>query len=66
MMAENRYYDSDLQMFVDPPREFDRKRLVFLRYLADRGRLEHDPVSDPTGNLCRMVLTETLDDPIPA
>ena len=42
-------YDSDLQMFVDRAREPDRTRLRFLRWLAERGWLEHQPVGPPTG-----------------
>ena len=42
-------YDSDLQMFVDRAREPDRTRLRFLRWLAERGWLEHEPVGPPTG-----------------
>lgn len=35
------YYDPDLQMFADPPRDPGRAHLGFLRWLAERGRLEH-------------------------
>ena len=40
-------YDSDLQMFVDRAREPDRTLLRFLRWLAERGWLEHEPVGPP-------------------
>jgi hypothetical protein len=34
-------YDGALQMFVESPRETDARTLRFLRWLAERGRLEH-------------------------
>lgn len=42
-------YDSDLQMFVDRPREADPARLTFLRWLAERGWLEHEPLGPSSG-----------------
>jgi hypothetical protein len=42
-------YDSDLQMFTEPPRDPGPAHLSFLRWLAERGRLEHDTVGDPVG-----------------
>jgi hypothetical protein len=42
-------FDSDLQMFVVPTREPDLERLRFLRWLAERGCLEHAPVGPPSG-----------------
>lgn len=35
-------YDSALQMFVEEPREPDMRRLSFMRWLAENGRLEQD------------------------
>lgn len=35
-------YDNDLQMFIEAPREPNLGRLRFLRWLAERGRLEHE------------------------
>lgn len=29
-------YDTELQMFVDEPRELNREKLMFLRWLADQ------------------------------
>lgn len=49
---ENRWpakYDTELQMFVEAPRELNLGRLRFLRHLADQGRLEQKPYSPPTG-----------------
>lgn len=44
-------YDGDLQMFVDEPRKLDIDRLLFLRWLVERGMLEHYPFGYPTGEL---------------
>lgn len=41
-------YDGDLQMYVLPPREPDGRRLRFLRWLAEHGRLEH-AIAGPAG-----------------
>ena len=45
-MGVHRQYDSDLQMLVEEPREANPAHLLFLRWLAERGQLEH-PVSGP-------------------
>ena len=50
MALQQRKYDGDLQMFVDPPREPDMARLTFLRWLVERRRLEHGPVGVPCGD----------------
>ncbi len=42
-------YDTALQMFVHEPRDADRKRLAFLRWLAESGRLEHAVAGPATG-----------------
>jgi hypothetical protein len=42
-------YDSALQMFVEEPREPDLARLTFLRWLAERGRLDRGPAGAPSG-----------------
>ena len=41
-------YDGNLQMFCEPPAELDPATLRFLRWLAERGRLEHQ-TSGPAG-----------------
>jgi hypothetical protein len=41
-------YDGDLQMFCETAREPAREALIFLRWLAEHGRLEHD-VYGPSG-----------------
>jgi hypothetical protein len=48
MMSLGRY-DSALQMFVDEPREPNLRRLAFLRWLIQNGRLEHPLTRPVTG-----------------
>ena len=43
-------YDPELQMFTDRPREPDQARLRFLRWLAERGLLEHEAAGTPAGD----------------
>ena len=40
-MSVNHPYDGDLHMLVEEPREAKREHLLFLRWLAERGQLEH-------------------------
>lgn len=42
-------YDGSLQMFVEERRRPDLARLRFLRWLAERGRLEHEPAGSAGG-----------------
>ena len=49
MNLPNSCYDSELQMFADPPRDVDLAHLRFLRWLSERGRLEHAPAGPPSG-----------------
>ena len=42
-------YDGDLQMFIEPPRGTDVARLRFLRWLSERGLLEHVSVGAASG-----------------
>ncbi len=42
-------YDTDLQMYVEPPREPDPAHLRFLRWLCEHGRLEHRAAGAPAG-----------------
>ena len=48
-------YDTALQMFVLPPADLDRKRVGFLRWLAENGRLEHYPAGPPSGHVAALV-----------
>lgn len=42
-------YDSELQMFVDAAHEPTRESLLFMRWLAEQGRLEHDIAGPSAG-----------------
>ena len=42
-------YDGELQMFVEEPREPNYEHLRFLRWLVERGHLEHPIIGPPTG-----------------
>ena len=44
-------YCTQTHMFVKPPATLDRKRVGFLRWLAERGELEHRVESAPSGPL---------------
>ena len=48
-MKDVQSYDADLEMFRETPPPVDVTRLRFLRWLAERGRLEHLPVGPPSG-----------------
>lgn len=56
-------YDSELHMFRDNPRELNLDRLRFMRWLAERGRLEHEAAGESIGLL---VLEELVDQPTAA
>ena len=56
-MAAMGRYDSTLQMFVQEPRDLDLRRLTFLRWLGERGRLEHDIAGPPSGPLQTTTVT---------
>lgn len=44
-------YDTDTQMYKDAPRELDMEQLRFLRWLGERGLLEHQIEGSPCGDL---------------
>ena len=50
-MKDLRSYDGDLGMFRETPRPVDIGHLRFLRWLAERGRLEHPAAGPPSGEL---------------
>ena len=59
MNHRSSHYDGDLEMFVDPPRKPDLARLRFLRWLAERGTLEHRPFGPPAGDFAvRSAVTD--------
>ena len=43
-------YDGTLQMFVQQPRDADPRHLRFLRWLGERGELEHEVAGPPCGS----------------
>ena len=51
-------FDSELQMFVEQIRDVDLDRLRFLRWLAERGRLEHEVAGASVGEYRPEGLTE--------
>ena len=57
-------YDATLQMFVQQPRAVDLARLRFLRWLAERGRLEHRPAG-PSGGAFARPAGDRPDDGMP-
>lgn len=54
MPVESRGYDTELQMFVDSPREPDPARLLFLRWLGEQGQLEHETLGKPIGEYAEL------------
>jgi hypothetical protein len=50
-MNDLQRYDGDLEMFREAPRPADLARLRFLRWLVERGRLEHPAAGPSSGEL---------------
>ena len=50
-MKDVQSYDGDLRMFREAPRPVDIDHLRFLRWLAERGRLENPAAGPPSGEL---------------
>lgn len=62
-MKNQSAYDSELSMFREAPRPVDVAHLRFLRWLAERGRLEHPAAGPPSGELaCTVHPTESIDE----
>jgi len=53
--ATERQYDGELQMFRDAAREPNRDALIFLRWMAEHGRLEHEVSGPATGEYADAV-----------
>jgi hypothetical protein len=49
-------YDGTLQMFVQSPREVDVRRLAFLRWLAEHGKLEHATAGPSSGPFVKSAI----------
>lgn len=60
MKRRERTYDDELQMFVEAVREPSSAYLRFLRWLADRGLLEHEAAGRPTGEYAAVLRPELL------
>jgi hypothetical protein len=48
-------YDKDLQMFIEPSAQLNVQKLRFLRWLAERGMLEHEIFGTASGPLADMI-----------
>jgi hypothetical protein len=59
-METRGWYDPALQMFVEEAREPDRRRLAFLRWLAENGRLEHPVMGAASGELVAAPFEDAL------
>lgn len=53
-------YDKDLQMYVKKPSPPNLNTLTFLRWLAEKGQLEHSLEGPATGGLAEWGKTEGL------
>jgi hypothetical protein len=53
-MNDLQSFDGDLRMFREAPRPVDIDHLRFLRWLAERGGLEHPVAGPPTGELAAV------------
>jgi hypothetical protein len=60
-MAAMGPYDSALQMFVQTPQPIDMSRLTFMRWLAERGRLEHHIAGPSSGPLVGQAARQTAE-----
>jgi hypothetical protein len=58
-------YDGALQMFVEAPREADVAHLRFLRWLAERGRLDHGTAGQAGGEYSAERVRQTLELALP-
>ena len=53
-------YDGDLQMFRDAAREPNHDALIFMRWLAEHGRLEHEVSGPAGGEYAERIVAEML------
>jgi hypothetical protein len=53
-------YDGALQMFCEPPKDVNLEHLRFLRWLLERGQLEHAPAGPPSGPLTESAAADEL------
>ena len=59
-MSVSGRYDGSLQMFVEDAHEPDFTRLVFLRWLGEQHRLEHDVCGPSSGELAGSQATDEV------
>ena len=53
-------YDTNLQMFVEEPRDPDLRRLSFMRWLVEHNRLEHPAIGPASGEIVTLLAEEAL------
>jgi hypothetical protein len=53
-------YDSALQTFVEEPGELDLRRLTFLRWLVEHGRLDHPASGPASGELVAVTVEDAI------
>jgi hypothetical protein len=51
-------YDHDLHMLIVPPQPINLSYLKFLRYLGERGRLEHEIAGPVSGELVTVCVEQ--------
>ena len=57
-MQGTKNYDGDLRMFRETPRAVNVAHLRFLRWLVERGQLEHLPAGPPSGEFAEEPVLE--------
>lgn len=60
-MAAKGRYDTNLQMYIEERRVPDMRRLRFLRWLAEGGRLEHEVAGASSGELSTLLADDDLE-----
>jgi hypothetical protein len=60
-MKDVQSYDPDLEMFREIPPPVNSARLRFLRWLAERGHLEHRPAGPPSGAFAEVAAVPALE-----
>ncbi len=55
-MQNAKSFDGELKMFRDSDRPVNLERLRFLRWLAERGKLEHRPMGPSSGPFAEGLL----------
>ena len=53
-------YDTELQMFCDTAHEPNREALLFMRWMAEQGRLEHDVFGPAAGEYANESVQELV------